>query len=59
MATIIAGISGAIGQALALKYLDEFPEQPVIGLCRKVAALSGQLPNRQQGLALASRSLRF
>ena len=34
MAAIIAGISGAIGQALALKYLDEFPEQPVIGLCR-------------------------
>jgi hypothetical protein len=31
----------------------------VIGLCRKVAALSGQLANRQQGLALASRSLRF
>lgn len=34
MATVIAGISGAIGQALAERYLAQQPEQPVIGLCR-------------------------
>lgn len=34
MATVIAGISGAIGSALALRYLREQPEQTVIGLCR-------------------------
>ena len=50
MATIIAGISGAIGQALALKYLDEFPEQPVIGLCRnpdKATEAMGKPPGLQ------------
>jgi NAD(P)-dependent dehydrogenase (short-subunit alcohol dehydrogenase family) len=34
MATVIAGISGAIGSALAQQYLEAWPEQPVIGLCR-------------------------
>ncbi len=34
MATIIAGISGAIGSALAARYLQDHPEQTLIGLCR-------------------------
>ncbi|PSF10471.1 SDR family NAD(P)-dependent oxidoreductase [Marinobacter halophilus] len=34
MATIIAGISGAIGSALAERYLQAWPEQSLIGLCR-------------------------
>lgn len=34
MATVIAGISGAIGSALAERYLQARPEQSVIGLCR-------------------------
>src|SRR5690554_7204313 len=50
MATIMAGISGAIGQALALRYLDEFPGQPVIGLCRnpdKATEAMGKPPGLQ------------
>lgn len=34
MATIIAGVSGAIGSALAERYLQAWPEQSLIGLCR-------------------------
>lgn len=34
MATIIAGISGAIGSALARIYLEKHPGQPLVGLCR-------------------------
>ncbi|KPQ28708.1 MAG: Dehydrogenase [Marinobacter excellens HL-55] len=34
MATVIAGISGAIGSALATRYLQDQPEQTLIGLCR-------------------------
>ncbi|MFC4258151.1 SDR family NAD(P)-dependent oxidoreductase [Marinobacter lacisalsi] len=34
MTTIIAGISGAIGKALAERYLDDQAGQPLIGLCR-------------------------
>lgn len=34
MATIIAGISGAIGSALAARYLEDQPEQTLIALCR-------------------------
>lgn len=34
MTTVIAGISGAIGSALAERYLEQQPDQPVIGLCR-------------------------
>lgn len=35
MATLIAGISGAIGQALAERYLHDQPAQSLIGLCRQ------------------------
>ncbi|MET4027016.1 NAD(P)-dependent dehydrogenase (short-subunit alcohol dehydrogenase family) [Marinobacter sp. MBR-99] len=34
MTTVIAGISGAIGAALAYRYLEARPDQVVIGLCR-------------------------
>lgn len=34
MTTLIAGISGAIGQALAGRYLHDHPSQPLVGLCR-------------------------
>lgn len=34
MATVIAGISGAIGSALAEHYLQARPQQSLIGLCR-------------------------
>ncbi|MGP9831716.1 SDR family NAD(P)-dependent oxidoreductase [Marinobacter sp. NSM] len=34
MTIVIAGISGAIGAALAKRYLETCPEQAVIGLCR-------------------------
>lgn len=34
MTTLIAGISGAIGNALAERYLQEQPTRPLIGLCR-------------------------
>ncbi|MBE0484687.1 SDR family NAD(P)-dependent oxidoreductase [Marinobacter sp.] len=34
MATVIAGVSGAIGSALAQRYLEARPEQSLIGLCR-------------------------
>ncbi|GGY74788.1 SDR family oxidoreductase [Marinobacter zhanjiangensis] len=35
MTTLIAGISGAIGSALAERYLHDQPAQPLIGLCRR------------------------
>ncbi|OZB18036.1 MAG: short-chain dehydrogenase [Marinobacter sp. 34-60-7] len=37
MATVIAGVSGAIGSALAQRYLSAHPDQPLIGLCRTPA----------------------
>ncbi|WP_303290295.1 SDR family oxidoreductase [Marinobacter sp. SS5-14b] len=43
MTTVIAGISGAIGQALAERYLAQQPEQPVIGLCRHPEQVTGEL----------------
>lgn len=48
MATVIAGISGAIGIALAQRFLDQDPDQSLVGLCRNPdqvpATLSGH-PN--------------
>lgn len=44
MTTVIAGISGAIGRALAERYLQAWPEQSVIGLCRH----PDQAPERLQ-----------
>ncbi|MEC7815078.1 MAG: SDR family oxidoreductase [Pseudomonadota bacterium] len=38
MATVIAGVSGAIGSALARRYLETYPDQPLIGLCREPGA---------------------
>lgn len=38
MATVIAGVTGAIGSALAQRYLSAHPDEPLIGLCRSPAS---------------------
>ncbi|MBJ6135962.1 SDR family NAD(P)-dependent oxidoreductase [Marinobacter litoralis] len=43
MTVIIAGVSGAIGGALAERYLAEQPSEPLIGLARKVENVSGRV----------------
>ena len=39
MTVVIAGISGAIGGALAERFLAEQPGEPLIGLARTVDAV--------------------
>ncbi|MBY6033014.1 SDR family NAD(P)-dependent oxidoreductase [Marinobacter daepoensis] len=43
MTTVIAGVSGVIGEALARDYLSSCPEQNLIGLCREPAKVSEDL----------------
>ena len=43
MTVVIAGISGAIGGALAEQFLAEQPDEPVIGLARKMDAVNARL----------------
>lgn len=45
MTTVIAGISGAIGAALARRYLSSYPDRSLIGLCRKPETAPDDLKN--------------
>lgn len=51
MATVIAGVSGALGQALAWRYLQSEPGHSVVGLCRQPEQLPDDL-RQQPGLQL-------
>ncbi|MFO7529110.1 MAG: SDR family oxidoreductase [Marinobacter sp.] len=48
---LIAGVSGAIGSALASQLLATDPERTVLGLCRNPAALREQIPYSRLRLA--------
>src|SRR5690606_20848023 len=45
MTTVIAGVSGAIGAALARRYLSSYPDRSLIGLCRKPETAPDDLKN--------------
>ena len=45
MTTVIAGVSGAIGAALARRYLGSYPDQSLVGLCRKPETAPDDLKN--------------
>lgn len=44
---LIAGVSGAIGSALARQLLDTDPERTVLGLCRNPEELREQMPDNR------------
>lgn len=44
---LIAGVSGAIGAALARQLLDREPETTVIGLCRDPGTVRDRIPDRR------------
>ncbi|WP_372986456.1 SDR family oxidoreductase [Marinobacter sp.] len=48
---LIAGVSGAIGSALARQLLDTDPERTVFGLCRNPEALRERIPDSRLRLA--------
>lgn len=43
MTMVIAGVSGAIGEALARRYLNACPDRKLIGLCREPLRVSADL----------------
>ena len=45
MTTVIAGVSGAIGAALARRYLSSYPDRSLIGLCRRPETAPDDLKN--------------
>ena len=45
MTTVIAGVSGAIGAALALRYLSSYPDRSLVGLCRRPETAPDDLKN--------------
>lgn len=53
MVTVIAGVSGAIGQALAWRYLQSEPGHHVVGLCRQPEHLPEDF-RQQRGLHLVA-----
>ena len=46
---VIAGVSGAIGSALAAELIDRYPEATVIGLCRNPSQAPAALQDYERG----------